>query len=375
MKLHKIPLEVKPIFDQLRPEISSLHFQSDGTLTCALLFGKPFLSKISLTNKGTQITGLVDLKIDELLEDDTAWGIFNGLRPSLKGDTAFSVLHPGGGPSFLKKIFSKDFSKVTEDTFLKFIVENASSSMAVRHSIVQIQEGHLKVRHYKQPGALMDAAHIGDFIFGLAPDCIFREPYLNSEKRYVLRSDLELNGMIHKQESGYFWFIGKNHKIMRLGLTDNKAIPTTKSLPAGPFSISSCSETDQCLYGVCNAGKTLFRLRNNPVTKEDELQIIKEYSQGTQITALFCLDQEKASQLIFATKTKEGVQFWTMEIKAFEDPEILEDPYLPQELGKLQEDLEEVFQITGDVPAKGNFRVWAGAREKGNSLGIFKLDF
>jgi hypothetical protein len=272
-----IPLGVKTK-GPLNAQVSTLQEQKDGSFLAGFLFADRNLLSFKIENK--TLSNVKDLELEKLFGGDVL-GITGGLRGTSTGDTAFATLHKSG--SGLMGMFKKSAAPASSLEFWDDLATGKGSfGFSYKHSIVQIVDGAFRVRSSKQSGALLDAAHIGDFIFGLAGGCIFREPYLNSEKRYFLREDLEPNFRFHKVDDGVFWLAGDQNKLMKLGLTDNKALPTTKKVPAIPMRASVDCNVDGWLYAV--AGNYLFRIRVNPENKLDELQIVKKFEDGIPLS-------------------------------------------------------------------------------------------
>lgn len=273
------PFPVAPIDPKIKPLVSTVQPQSDGSLLVGFLFAKPALLKITL--EGNNVTGSTDLKAEEAFDKDFL-GITGGLRGTRTGDTAFATLHRGGG-GFFSRFKTKTVPTTPEEVWNDIANDGNGLGFSYKHSLVQILKGSFQVRRNKEAGVLLDAAHIGDFIFGIGGAAIFREPYLNPEKRYMLREDLGINYRFHKVEDGVFWLLGNENKLMKLNLTDNKALPTTKRLPDSPFRASTDSQVDGWLYAV--VGTTLLRIRVNVENRLDEVQEIKKFS-GTLPTSV-----------------------------------------------------------------------------------------
>ena len=122
---------------------------------------------------------------------------------------------------------------------------------------------------------------------------------------------------------------GTENRLMKLGLTDNKAIPTTKKLPGSPFRSSVDCSVDSWLYGV--AGESLFRVRVNPENRLDELQVIKKFESALPLSLAV---QQKESKEKDAPKkgrvwvsSQEGTSsvLHVLETQSQEDPELLPD--------------------------------------------------
>jgi hypothetical protein len=322
-----IPLDVEPKSDF--PIIASgLRKKNDGSFFLTLLFAKENLYKLTL--KKNDLVAIENQKVEELFEDDFV-GIVGGLRGTRTGDTAFATLHKAskGVLGFLKKAKAFDSE---EDFYFDLAEDGGSYGFSYKHSIVQIVDGEYKIRRHKEPGALLDAAHIGDYIFGLSGSTLFREMYLNTEKRYFLREDLEVNFRIHKVEGGVFWLAGSEGKMMKAGLTDKNALPTTKKIPGLPFKFSVYCEVDGWLYGI--GAKTLFRVRVNPESRVDELQVLIQFEDVNPLSiAVREMPSNKPEDLKKATiylsaDSAQGSVLYSFEVAELEDKEEL--PPLPE---------------------------------------------
>ena len=172
------------------PSLRTLQLQEDGTLWGGFLFSSAPLQRFEWDAKDGNIVSVESEGIESILGDD-AIGIWAGLRPSSTGDTVFTAWHRGSVPSFLN-FFGSDLRKADTATIGNLIRKDGGTS-TIRHSIIERNRGEWQVRRGKEPGVLSDVAIIGDYVFGLTPRAVFREPYLKTEKREVLRSDLQGN--------------------------------------------------------------------------------------------------------------------------------------------------------------------------------------
>lgn len=301
-------------------EVTTLQEQKDGSFFLGLLFAEKSLLKVTLENDS--LKELKALDIEKEFDADYL-GITGGLRGTSTSDTAFATLHKGSAGLmglFKKASAPKNAYEMWED----LAIGKGSFGFSYKHSIVQIVNGAFKIRHKQQPGVLLDAAHIGDFIFALSGNTIFREPYLNSEKRYFLREDLETNHRLHKVEDGVFWLVGDQNKMMKLGLTDNKALPTTKKVPGVPMRASADCAVDGWLYAI--AGNTLFRVRVNPESRVDDLQLIKTFQDAVPLSVavseLKVKEGEARKAKIYLSVAKEkSTEFYSFETTRPEDME------------------------------------------------------
>ncbi len=333
-----IILDVKPKL--FSPQITTLQEQKDGSFLAGLLFAEKALLKIDL-DRGT-LKNVEDMKLEAELSDDLL-GVTGGLRGTSTGDTAFATLHKGsaGLKSFFKKA---EAPKTIEDFWLDLAMGHGSFGFSYKHSILQIVNGNFKLRTSKDSGAVLDVAHIGDFIFGLTGGSIFREPYLNSEKRYFLREDLETNFRFHKVEDGVFWLAGNESRLMKLNLTDIKALPTTKKVPGLPMRASVDCSVDGWLYAV--AGSHLFRIRVNSENRLDELQVIKSFEDSIPLSVA---SQEisvkegeaKRAKIWISLSTPSGTAMHSIESTRLEDNEEL--PPVPELKQEWQSD--GIFQL------------------------------
>jgi len=323
LKPNIFQLPVTPIDPKLKPVVTTVQPQSDGSYYVGLLFAKPALLKVKI-EKGNVVEAK-DQEIEKSFDQDFL-GITGGLRCNRAGDTAFATLHRGGSSLF--GMFKKAPAALsTEELFMDLANNGNALGFSYKHSFVQIIDGKFQVRSSKESGALLDAALIGDYVFGLTGGVIFREPYLNSDKRYFLREDLGPNYRFHKVEDGVFWLLGAEDRLMKLGLTDKKAIPTTKKLPASPFRSSVDCSVDSWLYGV--SGESLFRVRVNTENRLDELQVIKKFEGALPLSLAV---QQKESKEQNAPKkgqvwvsSQEGTSsvLYVLETQSQEDPELL----------------------------------------------------
>jgi hypothetical protein len=270
-----------------------------------------------------KVKSIVDQKIEDLMGDPQIWGVGHGLRGTSTGDTIFSVWHSGSLKGFLGGVFSKNINSVPPDQLLSFCMDQSGGWGAyAKHTIVQIISGEYRIRRSDEPGLLWDVSHIGDFIFGLTSDSVWREPYLHSEKRETLRSHLGKNQFLNKDKSeeALFWFVGDDSRVYRLGLTDIKAKPTTLRLPGSTgIERSSASSFDGWLYLICDNSSKVVRVRRNPVSAVEEIQEI--VSVEDRIEDLCVVENESSAALWVATSNGKSVSFLSAELKTPEDPE------------------------------------------------------
>ncbi|MBS1983484.1 MAG: hypothetical protein JST16_04870 [Bdellovibrionales bacterium] len=346
MDIQTIELPVKALEGYESPSVTTLHVQNDGTVLCGLAFAEPALFRLEFRGAALHAT---DMGLEKELGKGVL-GVVNGLRSTTSGDTAFAVLHEGFAPGFLRKMAGGELLGLSGQA-LRHNLESQDGGMGLsaRHSVVQITEGKLSVRRYREPGALLDAAHIGDFIFGLQGTSIWREPYLNTEKRETLRKDLGGNAALHRDSVGNIWMLGQNGRLLRMAQTDLKAKPTPLKLPewkeGALFELSAASPIDEWLYGTCADSRTLFRVRVNPISGEDEMQALKGFP--SRITGMAFRMPTPATApvvhkeptfegpaplakatLYLALEGAEGAELLQGEVEAAEDPELMSE--LPQ---------------------------------------------
>lgn len=311
------------------PFVSALHANARNNLYCGLMFSNPTLLEVKLSPDGGFLS-FEDLELEASLGDKGFFGVGHGLRGSVSGDTALVAYHLGFLPAVIRSILGGRFESKSLQEVRSFLLNQDEGMGAfVRHSIVQIVNYEFRVRRFKDPGMVWDVAHIGDFIFGLLGQSIWREPYLHTEKRETLRKDLANNFYLHKDrsEEGLFWFLGQNGRFLRMSLTDIKAKPTP--IKAGDTSgiQSSCAAVDGWLYFASRSGKLLSRIRRNPVTLEEESQIVHEFE--VPIRGMCHVDKSDIQgRVVLSLERKEGAEVLTFDTLKLEDPESL--PPIPK---------------------------------------------
>jgi hypothetical protein len=344
--------------------VSALQFQKNGDILCGLLFASANLFRISLDSSG-QASQIVDQKIEEKVGDPDLWGIGHGLRGTSTGDTVFSTWHSGFLPGMVGGLFGKNLDSVPLDKVHEFCVNQNGGSFA-RHSIVEVISGEYVIRRSKESGLLWDVAHIGDYIFGLEMGAVWREPYLHSEKRETLRGDLGLNYYLNKDkgEEGLFWFAGQDERLFRLALTDIKAKPTTIRVPGSSgIEKSKASSFDGWLYCVCADSKILVRVRRNPVSAQEELQVV--YKSERVIQELEIFDSESEARLVMALGPVEGtgsgsVEILTTELVRTPDPEDIGEAPKLTSVGLL-EGISGVKEMAhSPTSTSKRIEIWAG---------------
>lgn len=358
MKIQTVGLEVKPLESHAQsPSLMGVRVLPTGELVVGTVFGTPGLRKVDWRT-GSVPSKVEDLKLEEELGEDVV-GVMGGFRISERGDLDIVVLHEGSLPRWIRKIFGKDFSQKSGPALVGHL-DSTSSALGAQSSHVQWKDGKFNVRRYKEAGMTLDLQFLGDYVFLMFPGNLAREPYLHLqiEKRETLRSDLAGNRALHRSEDGTFWMIAKNGRFSRFQYTEHKAKPTPLKFPAfevSPvFALSASSSTDSWLYGVGGDQRTLFRLRRNPVSIEEELQVI--WKSERPITALTALDRPENAKLLVAV---EGAEFYAFAIARPEDEEAL--PAIPaaEKLGAA-DGVASVSSLTFDPVANTAWGVEGG---------------
>jgi hypothetical protein len=374
-----------------RSSVTALEVQNDGTLLCGLSFSRPLLFRVKV--EGAK-PAFEDLEVEDGFK--TAFAVTHGLRGNAGGDTALAILEEGIVPGPFRSIMGSEVLKKSGEELTQFLrMQDGGFGAFVRHSILQIVDGELRVRRSREPGSLLDIAHIGDFVFGLTESTIWREPYLNSEKRETLRKDLASNGFIHRDPAGNFWFLGENDRLLRLGQTDIKAKPTPLKVPQAGFDVSAPAATDGFLYGTCGGSRMLFRVRINPESREEELQQI-----GTlpgRAVAMVAVETPPAPEgsdeatkaaaaagyppaLLIACEMGAGIEFVTLKLEPLADPEMIPPPPAMNSSGRIPE-FRHASSMSVDLRDPKAPVVWVGegrmgAGESGDAkprLARFKL--
>ncbi len=360
MKHRRHEIELKSLGrDFPSPFITCFDFYDEHSLLVGNAFSKSLLLKVSLDSSLDKIEAQESMGLENI-EDEGTLAVLGGLKYSLSGDTSFATLDDGSLPGFLKKMASKPWKdRVSADSLLNFLEEETGGmGFKTRHALYQIIDGDLRMRRAREGGALIDCQLLGGYFFGLTGKDIFREPYLNPMmKRHVLRSDLGLNGKLHKDDV-YFWFLGAENRLFNMKVGDVKPKATRLKIKGAPFSLSAYSFVDGCLYGVGNDGRQLFRLRINPESGEEELQNILDLDDG-KITGICSYEKENNPVLVYTVGEKSGgdAELFTLPMTAFEDPEIMEEVPESKSLGYFQ-DCKSVYSLTHLLGKKSNSRIW-----------------
>lgn len=337
MKISSTILETKSISNcKEAPSLNGLQLLPGGDVVVGTAFGHPLLRRVSF--KSGDVFTVVDLKLETDLGAD-AVAVVGGFKNSEKGDVDLVVLHEGAFPKILRKLFSKNFLDKSGPELIKFL-DKQEGSMGAQCSHVQYVDSKFNIRRSKEPGMTWDLHFLGDFVFGLFPMAMWREPYLHLalEKREVLRNDLKGNQQLHRSEDGTFWALSQKNRLMRFQYGENKAKPTPLKLPGTieeqEFLFSASSTTDSWLYGVSAKGKNLFRVRRNPVSFEEEIQSIWDCPE--EITAICVVDRESNSFVAVSTLSPEGAKLYSFEIVKAEDAEMIPDVPVANLLGVLK---------------------------------------
>jgi len=350
MKIETTALEVNPLPGYSEAaSLMGVRVLPSGELVVGSIFGSPMLRKVDW-REGATPTKIEDLRLEAELGDGVV-GVLGSFRLSERGDLDLVALHEGSLPRWLRKIFGKDFSGRRGPELVSHL-SSQGSAMGAQTSHLQWKDGKFSVRRFKEPGITHDLQFLGDYVFAMFPGALAREPYLHlqPEKRETLRSDLVGNRALHRSEDGTFWMLASNGRISRFQYTENKAKPTPLKFPgfeASPvFALSASSKTDGWLYGVGGDERTLFRLRRNPISFEEELQVI--WNSDRPITALVAVDRLESPKLLVAL---EGAQFVAFALVRPEDEELLPPIPSPEKLARV-EGVSRVSSLTFD-PASG----------------------
>jgi hypothetical protein len=335
MKIQEASLEVKslPGYAQ-KPSLVGARALPSGEIVVGTAFGSSALRKIDWRS-GDAPAKIEDLKLEEELGSDVV-GVAGGMRISERGDLDLVALHEGSMPRWIRKIFGKDFSSKSGPELSDYLASQGSA-LGVQTSHLQWKDGQFNVRRYKEAGMTLDLQFLGDYVFVMFPGAFAREPYLHlqPEKREKLRSDLASNRALHRSSDGTFWMLGNNGRFSRFQYTEHKAKPTPLKFPAfevSPvFALSAASTTDGWLYGVGGDERTLFRLRRNPVSHEEEIQEL--WKSERPITALTALDRAENAKLLVAL---EGGGFVAFALEKAEDEETLPAIPAPEKLGQAE---------------------------------------
>jgi len=298
------------------PTFSGLNLQMDGTLWGSFLFATSPLQKFTWDKQSSELLSVSSENIERVLGADSM-GIWSGLGASSSGDTIFSSIHKGSLKGFLK-IFGKDLTKMTCDE-LDQLSRNDAGGGTVRHSIVERNSGKWMVRRGKEPGFLNDVIIVGDFVFGLTPTAVFKEPYLKTEKREVLRSDVMNTSKICRDAAGLFWFVSETQKLLRMELGDRKPKVAFLKVPGNTLGNYAASSLDTWMYAIADDGKALVRIRINPISFEEEYQLVSEFEGRAQ--DLRILGNESTAQLFVTETSSQGVRLLSYELEKLLDPE------------------------------------------------------
>ncbi|HVJ64291.1 MAG TPA: hypothetical protein VM901_03450 [Bdellovibrionota bacterium] len=304
------------------PSLRTLQLQEDGTLWGGFLFSSAPLQRFEWDAKDGNVVSVESEGIEKILGDDSI-GIWAGLRPSSTGDTVFTAWHRGSVPSFLN-FFGSDLRKA-DTAMIGNLIRKDGGTSTIRHSIIERNRGEWHVRRGKEPGVLSDVAIIGDYVFGLTPRAVFREPYLKTEKREVLRSDLQGNFSLNRDSAGTFWFQSQNGRLMRMGLTDLKPKLTPLKVAGEELGGGESCAVDGWIYALTQGGKQLVRLRMNPITLEEEIQVVSEFE--GRADAMHMINHEKSAKLAVAESFGgQGTRVLVYNLGPMEDPEMIGAP-------------------------------------------------
>lgn len=306
---------------EVSPSLRTLHMQANGKLWGTFLFSSQPLQAFEWDSKNGNVVSHKTEGLEDILGTDCL-GIWAGARSSHTGDTVVAAWHRSTMPSFLN-FFGKDLRKV-DSTFISNLIRKDAGSSTIKHSILELSRGEWQVRRGKEPGVLTDISIVGDYVFGLTPTAVFREPYLKTEKREVLRNDLQGNLMLSRDAEGHFWFESQSGRLMRMGLTDLKPKMTPIKVSGQELGLSAASSLDGWLYVLVADDKQLVRIRINPVTFEEELQVVCDFE--GRASALHVLESEESSKLLVAESLgAQGSRLLAFNLTKPEDPELVED--------------------------------------------------
>jgi hypothetical protein len=352
MKIEKFDLKAQSQDNtKYSPWIRVLEYQANGSLLCGLVFAQKPLLRINRTSADSLEIKELDLELGS-----ASLGVWSGLRSTTTGATTMCALNTGMLPGFVASIFSKNIEGRTTDDLEKFLLtQDGGLGLWARHSVVMLSKDELTLRHEKNPGGLTDIALVGDYLFGLSGSEIWREHYLKADKRETLRSDLEGNFKLHRASDGNFWLLGQNQRLLRMAQTDIRAKPTPLKLPGGgAFVLSAASSLDGWLYGTCNESKTLFRVRLNKISAEEEIQKIYDFE--NPVSALLVQEFEDKGRLLLTTSTGSGAELFAFDLVKPEDAELLPEVPQSKSLGAIP-DLSKVGLLCSEDSEKGIF--WA----------------
>jgi hypothetical protein len=152
---------------------------------------------------------------------------------------------------------------------------------------------------------------------------------LNTEKRETLRGGLGRNDQLHKDPSGLLWMMSESGRLDRVEQSEIRAKPTTIKAPDSSGLLKSVGcDTDGWLYVVGGAGRSLCRLRRNPVSHVEELQVLS--SRDQRIVGLACVEQDKQSWIVFMER---GGAMFGFSVRPAVDEESLPELPVVQHLG------------------------------------------
>jgi len=144
---------------------------------------------------------------------------------------------------------------------------------------------------------------------------------------------------------------------MRFQYTENKAKPTLLKVPSKEdsqdFELSAASKVDGWLYGVSGGGKTLFRVRRNPISFEEEIQ--KLWDAPEAISAICAWDSAENPKIVLATASESGASLYSFKIEKLEDEEMI--PEVPE--ATLLTKMTEAKRVSALTPDLQNACLWA----------------
>ncbi|NCN27557.1 hypothetical protein GW915_08275 [bacterium] len=335
-ELFEIPLKARDADEQI-PFLTNLTVLENNSLYVASAFDTELLHHVMPNKKGSEVKEIDSMKVPEVFGED-AVAVLGSLVANSSGDTSFVVLHRGSSPGFLSGLLGAKWPLLSAFELPKFLVENdGGMGFGCKHSVGQVAEGEIGARRFKEGGALVDVVQMGDYVLGLSGSQLWREGYLEQriEKRIYVRKDLMANGQIHRDAADNFWFFGTKNRLHRMKIADIKAKPTFRTLEGPIWTHSEPCFVDGWLYGVDKDGLQLFRVRENPVSFEDELQKIHLFDRA--VDSLCVVDVSSNPYLVISTSSEQGCEFFKMPVVKPEDPEFLPEIPKLESLGSITE--------------------------------------
>lgn len=375
MNIQLFDIELKaPASEEQLPFLTNLNVLEGGGIYVSSAFDEGLLYFLKPNKKGTEIKEIESFELRKHFGDDAVIAC-GSLMANSSGDTAFEVVHRGSAPSFLKSMMGGQWPHLDAFVLSAFLANNdGGMGFGCRHSVGQLQDGQIEVRRFKESGALTDVVHMGDFLLGLSGSTLWREGYLEMriEKRVYVRKDFKANGQIHRDAADNFWFYGANNRLHRMKISDIKAKPTFRTLEGPMWTHSEPSFTDGWLYGVDKEDRQLFRVRENPVSYEDEIQKIHNFKMP--VDSLCAMEIGSNPFMIIATSSEHGCELYKLPLIKPEDPEFVPDVPKIEKLGNI-EGVTRVKDLTLRKISESQYQVFAlafgdQAGQSGKVVGI-----